>query len=375
MQFGLNVGARKYLHMGLAVAGLLLTQCRALENGNRSLADELKPIDYKGQIRVDLRTDALLIATTKDTASVVVCQSASPAECKAGAAGFQQGQKLNVARLKDVFRFAQVIAPAKDATLAIAAFDAGGKLTDSRLVRMDQVSAITTSAGTGGAAGEVRENFAAASRAQGEFRILAPSDYSPQNAYKVLAYFHGDTYSNYDLPFRSEAFRNFAKEQRLIIVSLRTPSNSQSWSRPDARAHAEYVHELLQKQVLGKYNIDLRHTYFVGQSGGGIFLAGTFIPQFGAQYRGGAFMHCGGVPPIANGFTASDSMKSTFRLHFEATTGDFLLRDVQRAKESYERLGMKTTSAFDKPGAHCNFDQHAVMMQHLPEMFKLNESA
>jgi hypothetical protein len=80
----------------------------------------------------------------------------------------------------------------------------------------------------------------------------------------------------------------------------------------------------VQQHVLTRYNVDTKNIFWVGQSGGGIFVSGTLLPRLASRYSGGAIMLCGGRaarPDIANPF--DPSFKTKFKLSYQTTGGEY----------------------------------------------------
>jgi len=181
----------------------------------------------------------------------------------------------------------------------------------------------------------------------------------------LLVLLHGSTASNYRQFITIMA--NVATAQNLIRVSVLAP-NGQGWNEGNQTSAATLLHDLVQKDLLPKYDIDLERIVFSGQSSGGGFLSSHFLPLHAKDYRGGAFMQCGAAPPVP-AFAPDVATKQGFRLHFEITTGDTIWpTSYKNAVTAYTGAGMTLTKDDTKPGGHCAFDQQAVIQARLATM-------
>ena len=215
--------------------------------------------------------------------------------------------------------------------------------------------AIESTKGTGGATG-----FTTLKSASGlSYQINAPAGGA---AHGLLVLLHGSTASNYDKFVTMMA--TVAKERDLIPVSVLAP-NGQGWNEGDQVAAASKLNDLIKQDLFPKYDIDLSRVLFSGQSSGGGFLSSHFIPTFGNDYKGGAFLQCGMAAPRVS-FTPDAEMKASFRLHFEITTGDTIWpQGYQQATAAYTQAGIQFTKQDTLPGGHCNFDQQKVIQDRI----------
>lgn len=216
-----------------------------------------------------------------------------------------------------------------------------------------------TSSGSGGAKG--------ANELKGanglNYMIDVPESNGPGKAHGLLILLHGSGASNY---------RNFvgtmakvAEQHELIRVSVLAPNGS-GWNEGDQNAAAEKLNQLVQDDLLPKYNIAKKKMLFSGQSSGGGFLSSHFVAKYGKNYQGGAFLQCGAAPPNGGIFSPDESMRKNFRMHFEITTGDPIWpSSYARATQVYEAAGMKISKDNTKRGGHCAFDQQQVILDHI----------
>src|SRR5690606_29495321 len=102
--------------------------------------------------------------------------------------------------------------------------------------------------------------------------------------YGLHIHLHGDGGGGY------RDFPNQATKFDLIGVTVKAPNFNLQWGRNQGRTHAKYLDDLIQNELIKKYNIDLDKIYFSGVSGGAYFLTGSFIPEFGHNYNSGAFI-------------------------------------------------------------------------------------
>ena len=157
-----------------------------------------------------------------------------------------------------------------------------------------------------------------------------------------------------------------ATSYRLIPVSV-LAHNGGGWNEGDQTQNARTLNAFIQDELLPKYNIDKRRIFFSGQSSGGGFLSSHFIALHGANYQGGAFCLCGMQPPQR--FTATEAMKTGFKVHFEITTGDGIwTSSFQPSVQAYQNAGLTVTSDSTKRGGHCQFDQAQVIEQRIGAM-------
>jgi predicted esterase len=191
------------------------------------------------------------------------------------------------------------------------------------------------------------------------YKIDAPAGDSPHG---LLVLLHGSTASNYENFIG--LMRDVAAEYDLIPVSVLAP-NGQGWNEGDQVRAAELLHQLVQEDLLPRYDIEKRRVLFSGQSSGGGFLASNFIPAHAQDYQGGAFLQCGAAPPnIA--FMPTAETRQQFRMHFEITTEDPIWPEYYAAAiAAYGSAQMQFTMDNTKPGGHCAFDQQQVILDHI----------
>ena len=221
------------------------------------------------------------------------------------------------------------------------------------------VGTIDATGGTGGKTGDLELKSASGL----SFLMNAPADvHTSGKAYGVLVLLHGSTASNYKNFVKMMA--GVAQENDLIRVSVLAP-NGQGWNEGGEVAAADALHALVQQEIMAKYNIDKKKVLFSGQSSGGGFLSTNFIPQHAKDYQGGAFLQCGAAAPRV-AFTPDAATKSSFKLHFEITTGDTIWpSSYANALNKYSAAGMQFSKDDTKPGGHCAFDQQQVIRDHI----------
>jgi predicted peptidase len=192
------------------------------------------------------------------------------------------------------------------------------------------------------------------------YKINAPAD-SAQKVYGLHIHLHGDGGGGY------RDFPNKELRYELIGVTIKAPNTNLQWGRAQGRAHALYVNELIQKELLKKYRVNLDRIYFSGVSGGAYFLMGSFLPEFGQLYNSAALVMCGGEAPRVA--FADPKMLSRFRIHMEVTAGERqdILSSVQSTVSAYknamtaagipgEQQAKLQTLTIQGPGGHCEFD-------------------
>jgi hypothetical protein len=73
---------------------------------------------------------------------------------------------------------------------------------------------------------------------------------------------------------------------------------------------------LIQTQLSQDVAFDPGNVFFTGVSGGSLLLSGFFVPAFGATYKTGVVLNCGGLTPqvdVVDGATLAANMK----IHFQ----------------------------------------------------------
>ena len=242
--------------------------------------------------------------------------------------------------------------PGNDAGPGTTTTDGGGGGGDS-----GGPAVTPTSKGTGGPTGANTLKSAG----NLSFMINAPTT-PPAKAPGLLVLLHGSGASNYAQFVTMMA--TVAAAQNLIRVSVLAP-NGQGWNEGNQTNAAELLHQLVQQNLLAKYDIDLTRIVFSGQSSGGGFLSTHFLPAHAKDYRGGAFMQCGAAKPVLP-LAPDAATKANFKLHFEITTGDTIWpQSYIESTNAYAAAGMSLTKDNTKPGGHCAFDQQAVIQAHI----------
>ena len=187
---------------------------------------------------------------------------------------------------------------------------------------------IRTSNGSGGPTGMNEVAFTDSNNVSSSYKINAPED-AGEKIYGLHIHFHGDGGGGY------RDFPNQETRYGLIGVTVKAPNQNLQWGRAEGEAHANYAQELIQNEILKKYNIDLDKVYFSGVSGGAYFLSGSFLPEFASQYKSGAFFMCGGEAPRVD-IKNPETLKE-FRIHWQVTAGERadITASVQRSVQAY----------------------------------------
>lgn len=213
------------------------------------------------------------------------------------------------------------------------------------------------SKGSGGATGMVEQTFKASNGLTSTYKINAPADAGPDKPYGLHIHFHGDGGGGY------RDFPNKETRNDLIGVTVKSPNAALTWGRADGVAHTLYAQELIQNELIKKYNVDLKRIYFSGVSGGAYFLAGSFIPAYGKVYRTGAFLMCGGEAPRV-AFDDPSFLKD-FVVYWQVTAGEradinqSVRRSIAAYKTALDAAGGDAAlqgSEFTGAGGHCEFD-------------------
>ncbi len=219
---------------------------------------------------------------------------------------------------------------------------------------------VRNSAGSGGSSGLVEVPFTDSTGLASSYKINAPADVG-QKIYGLHIHLHGDGGGGY-VDFPNKELRN-----NLIGVTIKAPNQTLQWGRAAGRPHARFVNELIQNELLKKYNIDMDKIFFSTVSGGSYFFMGSFLPEFGQVYNSAAFVMCGGEAPRV-AFT-DPKVLGKFRVHVEVTAGERadILASIQAMTTAY-KTAMDTagiaaaeqvkiqTQNIQGAGAHCVFD-------------------
>lgn len=170
-------------------------------------------------------------------------------------------------------------------------------------------------------------------------------------------------------------FPNQAVQDGLMGVVVLAPNQDRFWGggsglvRTDGVAHSAAVNTLIQQQLAQDVAFDPTKVFFTGVSGGSLMLSGFFVPAFGATYKTGVILNCGGLEPqvaVADANTLVTSMK----IHFQTTSDELgSLQDaIPAAITAYEKLAttaglstdqigtMQTVDSTPDGGGHCGFD-------------------
>jgi hypothetical protein len=206
--------------------------------------------------------------------------------------------------------------------------------------------------------GGVTQTQEVRSRSGGRYWVYVPPVADQTNGYGLLVLLHGSSASSYREFI--QMMSRLAQNYRMIAISILAPNGS-GWNEGNLQNNATFINELIQKEIFTSYNIDRRRVIFSGQSSGGGFLGSHFVPMFGENYQGGAFLQCGAQPPAGN-FRPSLQMQQNFKLHMEITTSDGIWESYfQQAARSYQQAGIQVTTGTNRPGGHCQFDQSEII--------------
>lgn len=171
-------------------------------------------------------------------------------------------------------------------------------------------------------------------------------------------------------------FPNQAVQNNLMGVVVLAPNKNMFWGggsglqRTDGVAHAAAVNSLIQDQLSQDVAFDKTNVFFTGVSGGSLLLSGFFVPAFGATYKTGVELNCGGLTPQVPVVDAN-TMITSMKIHFQSTQDELALLQpaIPAAITAYQKLA--TTAGLDAAGigalqtadntpvggGHCGFDQ------------------
>jgi len=219
---------------------------------------------------------------------------------------------------------------------------------------------VRSSQGSGGGTGLLEIPFTDSAGLASSYKINAPADVG-QKVYGLHIHLHGDGGGGY------QDFPNKDLRYDLVGVTVKAPNTNLQWGRAQGRAHALYMNDLIQKELVKKYNVNLDKIYFSGVSGGAYFLMGSFLPEFGQIYNSAAFVMCGGEAPRVA--FADPAMLGKFRIHVEVTAGERqdILTSVQNTVTAYKTAATNAgvnadqqaklqTVSIQGAGGHCVFD-------------------
>lgn len=224
----------------------------------------------------------------------------------------------------------------------------------------DEAKAVRNSKGSGGGTGLLEVPFTDSTGLASSYKINAPAD-TGQKIYGLHIHLHGDGGGGYT------DFPNKDLRYNLIGVTIKAPNANLQWGRTAGRPHARYVNELIQNELLKKYDIDMDKIFFSTVSGGSYFFMGSFLPEFGQVYNSAAFVMCGSEPPRV-AFT-DPKVLATFRVHIEVTAGErqditaSIQSTVTAYKNAMNAAGIPAadqakiqTLNVEGAGGHCVFD-------------------
>lgn len=211
---------------------------------------------------------------------------------------------------------------------------------------------------------------------------LAPSRILTSSARKDLGGFGQPRPTIDQIRFEASAEGSDSWWNQFVLLAILAPTDSErpyktgkvmTWGsqfseqsllpRTQLDLHADFANDVISRVLADHPEIDPSRVFFVGQSGGSLFLAGTMIPKHGAQYRGGgAIFLCGGESPLGDyADRLSPEFAKNYRLHFHTTANEseHLAPLILQAHEDYSKLWAQSpwqpqlSSVGD--GKHCKF--------------------
>lgn len=224
-------------------------------------------------------------------------------------------------------------------------------------------SNVRASKGSGGGTGSLEIPWTDSTGLASSYKINVPTDASSK-VYGLHIHLHGDGGGGY------KDFPNKELRYELIGVSVKAPNQGMTWGRNAGKAHALYLNELIQNELVKKYNIDLDKIIFSTVSGGSYFITGNFIPEYGHIYQSKAFVMCGGETPRVA--FKDPSTLAKFRIHWEYTKGERsdIVPSIERSIAAYKKAALEglvspadqarlQTASTSLEGEHCVFDNKA----------------
>jgi hypothetical protein len=222
------------------------------------------------------------------------------------------------------------------------------------VIAPDTGSGVSTGSGSGGAGGRTgtfEDRFTASNGKSSTWKTTIPDD-AASKTYGLNIYLHGDGGGDYTWVFDGNV--RSSKKLGLIGVVVMAPNAERRWYN-DGMANARFLDELIQNEILKKYNIDRTRIYFTGTSGGSQFLGGQFIPTYGSKYNSGALLLCGGPKNWLGSIQSTPEFVRKFKFYWYAGTGDFLYDQITAGMSYYKGLGMQVDSEMIPGGSHCEF--------------------
>lgn len=226
-----------------------------------------------------------------------------------------------------------------------------------------ETAKIRASNGSGGGTGLLELAFKDSTGLESSYKINAPMDVS-NKVYGLHIHLHGDGGGGY------KDFPNKEARYDLIGVSVKAPNKGMTWGRAAGRQHALYLNELIQNELVKKYNIDLDKIVFSTVSGGSYFITGNFIPEYGQNYNSKAFVMCGGETPRV-AFKDPTTL-AKFKIHWEWTSEERsdIVPSIEKSIAAYKKAALAASVSeadltklqskdASLPGEHCEFDNKA----------------
>ncbi|TVY41824.1 hypothetical protein LSUB1_G003175 [Lachnellula subtilissima] len=169
-------------------------------------------------------------------------------------------------------------------------------------------------------------------------------------------------------------FPNQALQNNLMGVVVLAPNKDLFWGggsgldRTDGVAHAAAVNSLIQTQLSQDVAFDPGNVFFTGVSGGSLLLSGFFMPAFGATYKTGVALNCGGLTPQVD--VVDPANLASMKIHFQSTQDELALLQpaIPLAITAYEKIAtdagltasqvgaLQTVDNTPNGGGHCAFD-------------------
>jgi hypothetical protein len=217
---------------------------------------------------------------------------------------------------------------------------------------------VEESKGTGGATGAIEYSFTASNGKAANYKAVIPADIGANKSYGMLVYLHGDGGADYTWLWNTIV--TVAQKNHLIPVAVMSPTaneNGPSWWW-DADNNAVFLDEVLNSQLLARYNIKQSQVIFSGASGGPTFMNGPWLRHFASNYRGGAVLFCSGLVTTAYSFVGSEDFKRNFLMYYYSGTEDFLLTGAYQAIAYYQSNGMTVRADFPAGEGHCTYSAY-----------------
>lgn len=185
---------------------------------------------------------------------------------------------------------------------------------------------------------------------------------------RLAAYFHGDGAGDWP---SIQRYAPWSRERDVLYIAARAPNaddfGPRWWLRPTDESTASLV-ELLEEFTTA-YDLPPDQLLVTGVSGGSQYLTNQFIHRAGDRFQGVFVMNCGGTTPAGppRWDFGNAALRDRFQLHFNYSTEDFLVPQIEDAFAYFSDAGFEVTRRVVEGTEHCigidDFDETTMMWQ------------